>query len=314
MDNEIHKLIGLQPPPPEIFEFQLPQGNTQDPEQRGVKGQGGWYFPDHAEYIPGKGCFEYFKGYNGTQAPAFPQIRVPFWDTINLLGPLKRDIVVVLRLMASKEMRAFLILSAFMGKKWRGRLLNKLCVEFNDKAIGLIAFKYLKYDYYSPPVKEIIDFAERLLVLLGVERYNAERTSRTIGMMFENDQAYCWRFQDVMTDATERLKTHPYHEMKRLTEILIARDPDPKGLLVKYHSLLKAVKYALFLPSVKKALLNALQPLNIENCKLTEADIYHTLLYGSYNIQGKTPEERIKIYETYHGTDMKTWPARWSLQ
>lgn len=309
MQEEIHKLIGLPPPPLEIFEFQLPQGNTQDPEQRGVKGQGGWYFPDHAEYIPGVGGVEYFKAYGGTQTPALPAFRVPFWDTINLLNPLKRDIAMAMRLAGSKEARMILVFSFFMGKKWRGRLLNKLCEAFNEKALGQIQWKYLKDEFYSPPVREIIDFTERFLVLLGVMRYNAYRTARTIGMMFENDQAYCWRFEDAMTEATEKLKTNPYQEMKRLSEILIERDPNPEGMAHKYQSILKALRFA----PIKKELKKALEPLNIENCKLTENDIYHTLMYGSYNIQGKSPEERLKIYETYHGTDKTQWPARWSM-
>jgi len=236
--------------------------------------------------------------------------RVPFWDVINALGPLKRDIAVVFKLAADKDMRPVLIPLLF--NKNRGKILNKLCEAFNDKAMQAITFKYLKEEYYSLPVKEIIGFSKRLLVNLGVEEYNADRTAKTIGMMFENDQAYAWRFQDMMTEATEKLKTDTYTEAKRLVSILIERDPDPKGLIPKYEAILKILKYIKYFPSINKALKKALEPLNIENCKLTEADIYHTLLYGSYNIQGKSQEERLKIYETYH-PDKSKWPARWSL-
>lgn len=185
---------------------------------------------------------------------------------------------------------------------------------FNEIALGSLTFKYLKDEYYSPPVKEIISFTERLLFLLGVKRENAYRTARTVGMMFENDQAYCWRFQDAMTDANEsNLKNDPYGEAKRLVQLLLDRDPNPIGLEHKYQSVLNILRYSLWIPSMRKALKNALQPLDIEACKLTENDIYHTLMYGSYNIQGRTIEQRMKIYETYHGSDQSKWPARWSL-
>lgn len=314
MDSkEIEKLIGLAPPPEDIFEFQAPS-YQRDAVQRGVRGQGGFYFPDHAEYIPGKGCFEYFRSLEGRDAPKFPLGHVPFWDVINLLNPLKRDIAMLFRLVSAREMRYLLIPFVLGGKKRRGKVLDKLCEAFNEKALGQLQYKYIRDEYYSLPVKEIIGFTERFLVLLGVERYNAYRVSRTIGMMFENDWAYCMRFQDAMTDAWEwELKHEPWYEIERLARILTERDPNPEGMEHKYQSIVKVVKYFKWIPSVKKSLLNALQPLNIENCKLTEGDIYHTLLYGSYNIQGKSLEERIKIYESYH-PDRAKWPAQWSLQ
>lgn len=310
--DDIRNHIGLAPPPGDIFEFPQRTGETE--LQRSVKGQGGFYFPDHAEYIPGEGCFEYFKGYDGHPAPLFPMSRVPFWDTIHLLNPLKRDVITILRIIVARPMRMFLLLFALAGKKRRGQIFNVLVDAFNEKAMGLILFKYLKDEYYSKPVKEIIGFCERFMVLLGVERDKAYRAARTIGMMFENDQAYCWRFQDVMTEATERLKKEPYDEVKKLVEILISREPSPEGMAIKYHAILKTLRYALLIPSIRNALKKSLEPLDLKNCSLTENDIYHTLLYSGYNFQGKSQEERLKIYEGYHGEDQSKWPARWSLQ
>lgn len=311
----MQELVGIPPPPPEIFEFQLPAGRATDLTKRNVQEQGGWYFPGKTEYIAGKGCFEWFREYDGHPAPPLPAVRIPFWDTIQALAPLKRILLITVKLLGSKEFRPLLFFTVFIGKKSRGKLLERACSLFNDLAMGVIAYKYLKFEYYSPPVREIIGFVTRLLASLGVKVEVADRTAKTIGMFFENDQAYCWRFVDAMAYTTKRdLEDDFYGEMERLFRIVESHDPNGEGMRDRGLPALKALKAALWFPSVRDAVREAVDGLDVEACKPTENDIYHTILYGDYNMQGRNWEERQELYRKYHGDDPDKWPARWQLQ
>jgi hypothetical protein len=82
----------------------------------------------------------------------------------------------------------------------------------------------------------------------------------------------------------------------------------------KFASIGKMLKLAWKIPRIKNALQVSIQSIDFDKCKLDEGEIYHSILYDGYNTLGRTLQERIKLYETYHGTDQSKWPPRGIVQ
>jgi hypothetical protein len=263
------------------------------------------YVPIEGRYIEGEGNFVYY-----LNVP-FPSKCVATVEAINAINPIKRSLINTIRLFASSEFRIPLFSLALVGKNARARLITRICQSINEEADVSAAGFYLEDGYYCKIVKEIRNFIFTLLKELGVEENIATKTSEVIGMLFEYDNAYRFRLLDILTEANRFNFLYSFsEEIDRLLKLSLERDPNPKGMDFKFNSIAKLFKYLWIIPAFKKNLQKAIESINFDNCRMDEADIYHTCLYGSYNTGGKTLEERIKILEGYHGSDQTKWPPR----
>ena len=78
----------------------------------------------------------------------------------------------------------------------------------------------------------------------------------------------------------------------------------------KFQSIGTILKLAWNVPRIRKALRAAIGVIDFDACKMDEGEIYHSILYDGYNALGRTLQERITLYETYHGADKSKWPPR----
>lgn len=294
--------IGIEAPPDYIFKYRR---NRQAPAQD-MWGRTVTYAPQRAEYIEGKGCFVYYYGLD------IPSKTVAPVEAINAVNGVKSLVINALRIFASKEARLPLVGLLFIGKKSRGILLNNICSRFNNIADKSLMPFYLNDGYYCGLARELRVFARTFLVELGVEDEAADKSAEILGLMFEYDNAYRWRVQDLLTESSIELLTNNLpQEIQRLISIEQSRENlEVNDVTDKFRNGGKLIKYAWWIPSIKKQLIKALKTMNLESCKLEKEDIYHTLLYGDYNVQGKKIEERVKILESIHGSDMTKWPPR----
>lgn len=296
--------IGIQPPPDEIFKYRERRINVA---QQVIERGGGQFIPDHGEYVEGLGTFIHYKGYQSMPAPEFAQRNVTIPDAVAAIAAPKRDFMDWIKMLASKELR----LPIIVGMVGRKKRINKLLKLFNERAdVTLLPF-YMKDGYYCPLVKEIRIFAESMLVTLGAEQELAHKTAEIIGCFFEYDNAYRWRLQDVLTEAniSELIYNLP-KEVAKLLRIVLERDPNSTAIEEKFQSGARLLRYMWYVPSIKRGIQEALGKINLDNMKLDESDIYHTLLYSSYNVRGKTLQERVNIYEDKYGKDIMTQPPR----
>ncbi len=294
--------VGIEPPPDHIFKYRK---NRQAPAQD-LWGRTVSYAPQRAEYIEGKGNFVYYWGLD------IPSKTVAPIEAINAVNGVKRLAINTFRILATKEGKSLLIIPLIRGKKWRGRLLNNLCVNFNHIGDTMLLPYYLEDGYYCGLAKELRIFSRTLLVGLGVEFSVADRSAEILGMMFEYDNAYRWRVQDMLTesDIDDLIDDLP-RELNRLLAIEESREMIAiNDVTDKFRAGVNLIKYAWWLPSMRREMVKALKAINLENCKLEKEDIYHTLLYGDYNVQGKKIEERMEILKSIHGEDMTKWPPR----
>lgn len=306
-NQQITGKIGIAPPPDHIFKYQR---NRIAPAQSVWGGGTVSYAPKQAEYIENEGNFVYYWGV------PFPSKTIAPVEAIHAINATKRLVMIALQTLSLKQLRPAIILTLLQGSRGRTKILNFLCEKFVGFAHVTVINFYLKDEYYCGLVKEIRKFVERVLISLNVSLELAITVAEMIGMMFEYDNAYRWRIQDLFTETSkELLMENLPRELNRLIEILAEREvTKDSGVAGRFSSGMRLIKYMWYVPSIRKTLRKAIDSMEIENCKLDEADIYHTCLFGDYNTQGKTIQERMKILEAYHGTDMKKWPPRILIQ
>lgn len=297
--------IGIEPSPDDIFKFRK---NRARPANE-IWGHGTvTYIPIRAEYIPGKGNFVYYK-----DVP-YPSKTVAPVEAIHAINAIKRIMINITRLLSSKELLLPISTIAFIGRKRRLAILTKCCeylISIGDMTV--LPF-YLDDGYYCPVAKELRAFVENTLISFGVDSNIAKKTGEIIGMMFEYDNAYRIRVQDLMNETTKDalLRDFP-KELERLLKIQSERETVPNGgqeVVKRFKTIVTLISYAWKIPSMRKSIIQGINSMNLENCKYDEADIYHTLTYGDYNTRGKTQDERWQIYAEIHGPDITKWPPR----
>jgi hypothetical protein len=282
----------------------------QAPAKAISQGMGYTYIPDHAEYIKGKGTFVYYKGYKDQPPPKFPSRNVAPEDAVYAVAGVKRNLLAVLRFLGTKEMRWVLGFVALGTRKWQTRLLTNALNEFNASSEVLLYPFYLNEDYYCEVGSEIGNATIEFLTTLGIREETAQKTGEIVATMIEFDNVYRWRLQDTMGYARkdDMLYNFP-SEVERLLKIEASHEVHA-DMAPKFSSIGKMLKLAWKIPRIKKALQVSIQSIDFDKCKLDEGEIYHTILYDGYQTQGRTLDERIKLYETYHGTYRSKWPPR----
>lgn len=158
---------------------------------------------------------------------------------------------------------------------------------------------YLKDNRYRQSIRELIKFINNFLDFLGIEVKEEnglkKNFGRVIGTMIENDNAYYWRMEDVFRETSkEKLLANPSKELTRLLNIYISREKSTD--IFKAQAIIKFLKIAFWLPGVKKAFKKAIDSVDIEKFKMTSDDRYFTMIYEGYDFEGKTIEERTKIW------------------
>lgn len=306
-------IIHLPDPPPDyVFKHRLNRLNpSKDQWGKEGEGHGGQvsYLPERIEYIKDVGNFVYYHG-----CP-FPSKTVAPVEAIYAIVPIKRRLINTLKILSLKEGR-LLVFGLLLTRK-KSALINKILSYFNEEAY-LTAAPWYQDGYYCKIVKEIQAFTRAFLISFGIDYHVASDTAETVGLMFEYDNAYRYRIHDLFNETNREalLKSFP-KEIERLFRIYVKRDTilsSNQRILHSFKVVSSILKYAWKVPALKRALTTGINAINWDNIKMDEADIYHTLLYGDYNVQGRTIAQRIEVYKHIHGTDESKWPIRVIIQ
>ena len=175
-------------------------------------------------------------------------------------------------------------------------LLDSLDGNIFRKIIGLIYLalnwrRYLNfvhwgmrdvfYDrkFYQQPVREVYDLIDD------------EKIRDIVCAVLEHDDAYRYRFQDVLSELDkDAFEDHPIKELRRLNELYWERENE-KRLKIKMAINLATV-YLLFNRKLLKYVKEKVQELDLDEIKLSVEDIYWTTTKGGYKYMGLTNEER----------------------
>lgn len=156
---------------------------------------------------------------------------------------------------------------------------------------------YLHYQYYCEFSKASWNFTFIFLRYLGFSFNIAYKIGLIIATIFEYDDAYRVRPQDLLSETTlKALTENPRKEINRLLEILKERDPtfskDGLGAGDRIRKLSKMFSFLLYIPKVKKAFIRALQECNFKWFQYDEIDKYWALCRADYHTFGRTFDER----------------------
>lgn len=228
----------------------------------------------------------------------------PFPEAINAIDIIKAYTMSMVYTLTQKELKWSVLCFLFLSWKkkikiienalsryliFADRVLNK--VTFKDGTIGTI---YLQKRYYSNFARELWDLVANFLVELGINRSLAERIGEIVATLFEYDDAYRYRFEDIMSETDNyTLRSQPRAELKRLGDIMVSRELVIKG---KIEVIIKVLRIMFLSRKVREAFRVALFTSNFQNLQLDKIDKHCVLKYGSYNFMGMTEEERLDMY------------------
>ncbi len=271
--------------------------------QNAVMGEG-WvtYIPKETHFIEGKGIFVEWEG-------------VPFWskgiaskEAIYAISMPKRVFIEAFKMLANKSMILPLMI-AFLFKRQKNL---RLACEYLINVADLTMFPfYIQEEYEMAIAKEIRIAIKEFLKGLGVAEDLGLKVGKIIGSFIEYDNAYRYRLQDIMMEINKEklLKDFP-SEVNRMLRILAEREVGNLFTIEKFATIGKVLTLSWKIPFIKKAIKASIQTTNFDNMKLDEADLYHTYLYGDYNVGGLSFKERIEKLREIHGEDESKWPPR----
>ena len=236
------------------------------------------YMSREVKEIEGKGIFTY---YHGTDIP-----RIGMSPTYNDFPKAMAEVDKVKRFLRENLKNPFIIFR-----------YKKALREFNDLADKCLNQWYLDEKYWKPTTKQIYTFVSVFLRCIGVTMEIAKKTAEIVATLFEYDDAYCYRLNDLMSETTkERMMANFPKEISRLMEINTKRDYN--GVNDKFRNIYRLLRFLCLIPKVKRAIIQGLKAVDWKGWQLTESEIFHTLLWDGYDVRGINLYEREMYYNS----------------
>ena len=176
-------------------------------------------------------------------------------------------------------------------------------------------FEFLAEDNeWSVPVWEIGKMVRVFLETLGFNSDIAYLAARIVMCIFEYDQAYRYRLQDLLRESSKRLMQNPRKEIKRLFQLLIDRDIMDEGkqwnIYGRAEKFIKPLLLVLLIPKFKNAFLKAIDGLDFENIKLDINDRYHVSFWRGYDFFGQDFDTRYQFFLDTHKKEFPPYRKR----
>lgn len=171
---------------------------------------------------------------------------------------------------------------------------NKLLTSFNTLTNRFLNPYKVDHKYLCPTAFSMYTIIARFLVNIGIDEEIAENTAYNIAHIFEYDDAWRYRMQDIAHEANiNNFYDNPSKELKRLTVLFCNRqDLEHRNVISdKVERLIKPLHWILLLPKYRNSFLNII--IHIKGMDYDESDEYWMKLRDDYNFFGKTTEERI---------------------
>lgn len=230
------------------------------------------------EYVSGVGILTYIDG------ATYPRKCNPTPEAVHLNNIIKKLILTSLK---------HPVLFLFTSK-------NKLITSFNiifDQAFSscLTRQEYrLQEQYLCVTAHAIMQFTNTMLKALNVNEFLAKQFAYNIAHVFEYDDAYRLRIQDILSEMDyEQMVNNPRKEIKRLLLIVKQREDHGHAIFKKINHIISIVLLILLVPKYKKAFIVSAP--HLKNMVYDDADRYWACLKGdTYKFTGRTYEERTK--------------------
>lgn len=146
----------------------------------------------------------------------------------------------------------------------------------NLSAIMLGRF-FIKEQYQTPFTQEFT----KILI-----HFFPTNTAQAIAHIFEYDNSYRFRLQDLFSETTKELfSTHPYNEIIRLSAI--NRERDQKDVAKKIQPIFRLFAFILRFPPLHGKFQRTIKSTDFLKLQFDESDIYWTNLRTDYAFRGR---------------------------
>jgi hypothetical protein len=178
--------------------------------------------------------------------------------------------------------------------------LERFIESFNKQAFRIAVAGdepyFLKEKHMTPCSRELQFSIFTFLVELGIKEQTADRFSEIFSHILEYDNAYRYRFMDIMGETTKEDLKSSHKAIRGLIEVIKQRENNQCG--DKYMRIAKLLHLALYIPKIKRAFLKTIEQTDITNLQPQEADLYWMCSKNSYPFMGKTDEERMSYAQS----------------
>lgn len=177
---------------------------------------------------------------------------------------------------------------------------NKTLIQsFN--LIGQISIGRALHPNYllCPAALKIQKIITVFLIEIGIEAQEANTCAMYIAQIFEHDNAYRYRVQDLASEANEyALTTDPKREVQRLLDLAIQREGGNNPIIRKLKLVKRAVSFVLSFPKYKRAFKTAMM-LGLDGLRYDRQDWYWVCQRGDYAYGGLPKGARMKEFDIY---------------
>ncbi len=216
----------------------------------------------------------------------FPQKGCPTPEAILVVNTIKR------------------ILLSFLSSGLIPTSKHRLIRSFNKVTFPIISSFWIKDVYLTSFTRELKNLIFNFLINWNIGNEQAMWVAKTISHIFEYDNAYRYRLQDILGE-TSKEKLLLFKEIQRLAKI--AYDRDDKLLSIKsknrigtqFRKVALVLAFIIYIPGVRKALKKALIQCNFNNFLMDESDRYWSYLRLDYDFGGLTYEKRMLRFKEW---------------
>lgn len=234
------------------------------------------YLFEKLERVEGKGMLVF---YDGALYPARGFPTDPSSDAVNFI---KRTL---------RESLKFPLIFAYSNK----RLID----SFNEIASNSIGRAFHPGYIICPAAAKIQKIVETFLIEIGIDHQAAKDCAKYIGFIFENDNAYRYRVQDMATEAmVEAFIDNPRKEFERVLNIYIEREGGHTVVINKFKLFAKFISFSLLFPKYKRAFKKAIAH-GLDGLKYDREDWYWVSHRTDYKFGGMTHEQRYKEFDIH---------------
>lgn len=185
----------------------------------------------------------------------------------------------------------------------RKKNIEKFLAEFYNISYITSAQYYYEHKYYSRTSKEIWKFLRHFFVHLKIKHpdyCDLDGYAKMFVNIFEYDNAYMLRFQDLMNETTAKLLVdNPRREIKRLLQLFFRREMRV-SLSNKMEMTANLFTLLLLIPKFKRAFVKAMTVCDFSKFQMDDIDRYQVLRWEKYNFLGQTVSQRTQTWIKMH--------------
>jgi hypothetical protein len=177
-------------------------------------------------------------------------------------------------------------------------------IEFFNSVAGKILKPHrVSLEQMGPFARGMERFLTVFLIELGIPNDTsvkggdlAYQCAQNIAHIFEYDQAYRWRVQDLLSETTPGALLSS-KELKKLSILIQEREIEQR-VGNQSQKIIKMLRLALWLPKIRKALQKALDGVDFSKLQFDESDVYWCCFWNDYRYRGMTAKDRDGLFET----------------